>query len=106
MVLWFNVREYPKSSTGSDSGLKRLGSGPRFKVSSDRLVEPGIELGTLGTRRATYHYTISFGHVKETSLNPVHLKFISVKEYFEISKFVFSGFDCIRHLNIFTGYHR
>ena len=28
--------------------------GPRFNVSSDRLVKPGIELGTLGTRRMTY----------------------------------------------------
>ena len=39
----------PKSSTGSDSGFKASQrTGPQFKVSSDRLGEPGIELRTPG----------------------------------------------------------
>ena len=35
-------------ATGSGSGLKRpKKTGPRLKVSSDRLMEPGIERGSL-----------------------------------------------------------
>ena len=47
-VLWFYVRE-TESSTGRVSGFKASKKpGPRLKVSSNRLGESGIELGTLG----------------------------------------------------------
>ena len=51
MVLRFLCLGAPEGSIGSGSGLKRLRRrGPRLKVSSDRLVEPGIERGTLRSK--------------------------------------------------------
>ena len=49
MVLWFLCPGTPQGSTGSGSGFKASQkTGPRFKVSSDRLVneKPGIKPAT------------------------------------------------------------
>ena len=47
-----------------DSGLKTfLRTGPRLKVSSDRLVEPGVELGTPGLKPDLPADKVSLGRV-------------------------------------------
>ena len=43
-----------KGSTGSGSDVNFTETGPPLKVSFDRLVPPGIELGILCTRRVAY----------------------------------------------------
>ena len=46
--MWFDVREYAKAQPAGVLVLKSSQkTGPQLKDSSDRLVEPGIELGTL-----------------------------------------------------------
>ena len=89
MVLQFLLPGAPEGSTSSGSGFKasQKSGHAQLKVSSYRLGEPGIELGTrLATSRVTYPLHNSYSLIKDPYLLILVLFFAAISILFIISK--------------------